>query len=95
MIMALKTAIINCDSSGGGRLDVFLAENLPGHTRSAVQKLIEAGRVTLCGPDGTGGGATVATYAAGASRVATYAAGAYPSIPGTVILKKNYLTSLG
>jgi len=34
---------------GGERLDVFLAANLAGLTRSAAQKLLEAGRVTLGG----------------------------------------------
>ena len=44
--MALKTTKISC-SSGGERLDVFLALNIPGLTRSAAQKLLEAGRVVL------------------------------------------------
>ena len=35
--------------NGGERLDVFLALNMPGLTRSAAQKLIEAGNVTLGG----------------------------------------------
>ena len=34
---------------GGERLDVFLANNIDGLTRSAAQKLIDAGRVTLGG----------------------------------------------
>jgi len=46
--MALKTTTFECEN-GGERLDVFLAANLPGLTRSAAQKLIEAGRVTLGG----------------------------------------------
>ena len=45
--MALKTTIPS--SSESERLDVFLAANLPSLTRSAIQKLIEAGRVTLNG----------------------------------------------
>ena len=36
-------------ADGGERLDVFLAANVSGLTRSAAQKLIEAGRVTLNG----------------------------------------------
>ena len=50
--MALKTTqtiSFECENGGGRRLDVFLAENLPGLTRSAAQKLLEAGRVTLGG----------------------------------------------
>jgi len=46
--MALKKKKIECET-GGERLDVFLAANLPGLTRSAAQKLIEAGRVRLGG----------------------------------------------
>lgn len=34
---------------GGERVDVFLAENLPGLTRSAAQRLLDSGRVTLNG----------------------------------------------
>ena len=44
----LKTTKISA-KNGGERLDVFLAANLEGLTRSAAQKLIEAGRVTLGG----------------------------------------------
>jgi 23S rRNA pseudouridine1911/1915/1917 synthase len=44
----LKTTIIKCNNSGD-RLDVLIAASLPGLTRSAGQKLIEAGRVTLGG----------------------------------------------
>ena len=43
--MALKTTI-SCNNDGE-RLDVFLTASLPGVTRSAAQKLLEAGRVTL------------------------------------------------
>jgi len=39
---------LECES-GGERLDVFLAKNLSGLTRSAAQKLLESGRVTLGG----------------------------------------------
>ena len=47
--MALKkTTIIEC-SAGGERLDVFLAAGLPGLTRNAAQKLLEAGQVRLGG----------------------------------------------
>ena len=35
--------------TNGDRLDVFLCTNLPGLSRSAAQKLIDAGRVTLGG----------------------------------------------
>lgn len=42
----LKTTLINCNI-GGERLDVFLAANIPGLTRSGAQKLIEQGRVAL------------------------------------------------
>jgi len=44
----LKKITIECEN-GGERLDVFLAVNLPDLTRNAVQKLIEAGKVTLNG----------------------------------------------
>jgi len=43
-----RTISLEC-GYGGERLDVFLAKNLPGLTRSAAQKLLEAGRVTLGG----------------------------------------------
>ena len=42
-----KTEVI-C-SKGGERIDVFLASNIDGLTRSAAQKLLEAGRVRLHG----------------------------------------------
>jgi len=45
--MALKTKIL-CNNSGE-RLDIFLAAHLPGITRSAVQKLLETGKVSLAG----------------------------------------------
>jgi len=44
----LKTIKINCEI-GGERLDVFLAASLPELTRSAAQKLLEDGGVTLRG----------------------------------------------
>ena len=44
----MKTTIISA-KDGGERLDVFLAANIDGLTRSSAQKLIEAGRVTLSG----------------------------------------------
>ena len=44
----MKTRIIKSET-GGERLDVFLAANLSGLTRSAAQKLLEAGQVTLLG----------------------------------------------
>ncbi|MCL2425657.1 MAG: RluA family pseudouridine synthase [Oscillospiraceae bacterium] len=43
-----ETIICVCEN-GGERLDVFLASNLCGLTRSAAQRLLEAGRVTLNG----------------------------------------------
>ena len=43
----MKTTIHS--NKDGERLDIFLAENLPGITRSAVQKLLEAEQVTLNG----------------------------------------------
>jgi len=43
-----NTTTLTC-TDGGERLDVFLAANLSGLTRSAAQKLIEAGHVTLGG----------------------------------------------
>ena len=46
--MVLKTTILKSEN-GGERLDVFLAANLSGLTRSAAQKLLETGRVTLGG----------------------------------------------
>jgi len=46
--MDLTTTIL-CNDDNGERLDVFLAANLPELTRSAVQKLLEAGQVTLNG----------------------------------------------
>jgi len=42
------TTKITCEN-GGERLDVFLAANLSGLTRSAAQKLLESGRVRLNG----------------------------------------------
>jgi len=45
--MVLKTTI-KCEI-GGERLDVFLAANISGMTRSAAQRLLETGRVTLNG----------------------------------------------
>ena len=50
---ALKTTQIK-SSGSGERLDVFLAANIPGLTRSAAQRLIEAGRVTLADGGGSG-----------------------------------------
>ena len=44
----LKTIKIN-SKDGGERLDVFLAANISGLTRSSAQKLIESGCVTLDG----------------------------------------------
>jgi 23S rRNA pseudouridine1911/1915/1917 synthase len=44
----LKATRIECES-GGERVDVFLAAGISGLTRSAAQKLIETGRVTLGG----------------------------------------------
>jgi len=46
--MALKTTYLNSEN-GGERLDVFLAANLAGLTRSAAQRLLETGGVTLGG----------------------------------------------
>jgi len=45
--MAAVTTTITCDNSDEERLDVFLTANLPGLTRSAVQKLLDTGLVTL------------------------------------------------
>ncbi|MDR2572561.1 MAG: RluA family pseudouridine synthase [Oscillospiraceae bacterium] len=44
----MKTITLECDN-GGERLDVFLADNISGLTRSAAQKLLEAERVALYG----------------------------------------------
>ena len=44
----LKTKRIDC-LNGGERVDVFLAANLSGLTRSAAQRLLETGRVSLDG----------------------------------------------
>ena len=44
----MKTTAIRCETRGE-RLDVYLSANLPGLTRSAAQKLLEAGRVTING----------------------------------------------
>ena len=44
--MALKTTKV-CSNNDGERLDVFLAANLPALTRSAAQRLLESGKVTL------------------------------------------------
>ena len=46
--MALTTTIL-CKDDKRERLDVFLTANLPNLTRSAAQKLLEAGQVTLDG----------------------------------------------
>ena len=46
--MALKATTIKT-SIAGERVDVFLTASLPGVTRNAVQKLLNAGRVTLDG----------------------------------------------
>jgi len=40
------TTTVNCNNNGD-RIDIFLAANLPGLTRSAVQRLLDAGNVTL------------------------------------------------
>ena len=46
----MKTTLISCDSAvSGERLDVFLAMKMPGLTRSAARRLLEAGRVTIHG----------------------------------------------
>ena len=42
----MTTTTVNCNKSGE-RIDVFLTASLPGLTRSAVQKLLDDGRVTL------------------------------------------------
>ena len=42
----MKVTKLECEI-GGERLDVFLAANLSGVTRSAAQKLLETGQVTL------------------------------------------------
>ena len=44
----METLTIVCNN-GGERIDVFLAANLSGLTRSTAQKLLEAGQVTLNG----------------------------------------------
>jgi len=44
----LKTTAIRCET-GGERLDVYLSETLPGLTRSAAQRLLGMGRVTING----------------------------------------------
>lgn len=46
--MALNTVILDCED-GGERIDVFLAANIGGLTRSAAQKLLEGGGVMLHG----------------------------------------------
>jgi 23S rRNA pseudouridine1911/1915/1917 synthase len=46
MMGMTTTKTIKCET-GGERLDVFLAANMSGVSRSAAQKLIEAERVTL------------------------------------------------
>ena len=46
--MKTITTLLACET-GGERLDVFLAANLSGLTRSAAQKLLESGAVTLRG----------------------------------------------
>jgi 23S rRNA pseudouridine1911/1915/1917 synthase len=48
--MALKTTKTTLESENDSiRLDVFLAANIPGLSRSAAQKLLDAGNVTLNG----------------------------------------------
>jgi len=44
----LRIITLTCEN-GGERLDVFLADNIPELTRSAAQKLLEGGYVTLDG----------------------------------------------
>jgi len=44
----MRISTLECENDGL-RLDVFLTANLPGLTRSAAQKLLENGRVTLDG----------------------------------------------
>jgi len=44
----LNTTALLCEN-GGERLDVFLASHIPELSRSAAQKLIESGQVTLSG----------------------------------------------
>jgi len=46
--MDLKTTRL-CSINEGERLDVFIAANLPGLSRSAAQKILDAGYVTLDG----------------------------------------------
>jgi len=46
--MAIATTIL-CSNNDGERLDVFLTATIPELTRSAAQKLLEAGHVTLNG----------------------------------------------
>ena len=48
-LSAQEPAYTLLSHSGGERLDVFLAANIPGLTRNAAQKLLDAGRVTLGG----------------------------------------------
>ena len=44
--MVIKTTIL-CSNNNGERIDVFLSANLPELTRSAAQKLLDAGQVTF------------------------------------------------
>ena len=48
MMAGINQWVLKC-MNGGERLDVFLASAIEGLTRSAAQKLIEAGGVTLAG----------------------------------------------
>jgi 23S rRNA pseudouridine1911/1915/1917 synthase len=47
-VRVLTKVTLDCDN-GGERIDIYLAANLSGITRSAAQKLLEAGSVTLEG----------------------------------------------
>ena len=93
----LKTTQIRCDSSGD-RLDVFIAASIPGLTRSAAQKLIEAGRVALVGGGpGTGTSARNAECRMQNAELGTlgWGAGAHEGFGVGVVAKKSHKTSPG
>ena len=86
--MGLKTTRFECHSSGE-RVDVFLSANLPDLTRSAAQKLIDAGRVTLCaeGSGVRGQGSGDEDQGSGD--------GGFDDLIGGIVVRKSHRTTAG
>ena len=93
----MKTTKIRCENDGE-RLDVFLASDMPGLTRNAAQKLIEAGRVRLVDEGSVDGAlarnaecrmqnAELGTEGRGTSTYEVFGSG--------VVVRKSHKTSVG